>query len=281
MHVEIMKVFESNNDREEASKYFELVGQDIFWGNLCLFLSSGVSDDFIKPLIPFPENTHVLISIAQELQKIDHLDILSAIVTSPNIDLSDLEVLFIKLKLWSLSDENLFSKHIADPRMSPYFEQIMEYTERKNPNLALDTFLKTKNADGILNLSFHLESWDKLALYLIESKQASTWSTALDRDKSKKLFSKVVDLASIFPDSESASCLIKVLSGSQQKEMLLEIISALLEKNDFLRTSRSLQTLYIIGLVEVIFMDVLFNYLIVLIYLGRSRRFVQSHRESQ
>lgn len=127
----------------------------------------------------------------------------------------------------------------------------MKYVERKNPKLALDYYLSIQNADEILRLSFLLEDWNSLSLYLINQKNSILWTTALNNEKSLKLFEKVVENSNSFPDTESASCLIKVLASKEDSVSLLNIVSAWLKNNERLRSSRSLQTLYMINLIKV------------------------------
>lgn len=127
----------------------------------------------------------------------------------------------------------------------------MEYVKKKNPKLALKYYLFARNVDEILSLSFQLEDWNSLSLFLINHKNSATWSTALNDEKSPQLFGKVIENSNLFPDTESASCLIKVLASKEDYEFLLKIISAWLNNNEKLRCSRSLQTLYIINLIKV------------------------------
>lgn len=101
-------------------------------------------------------------------------------------------------------------------------------------------------------MCFLLEDWNSLSLYLINSKNSTTWSAALSQEKSPKLFEKVIENSRLFPDTESASCLIKVLASKEDSSSLLIIISSWLKSNEKLRTSRSLQTLYLINLIKVL-----------------------------
>lgn len=254
LHAEIVQVFESNDDLKEALKYFEIVGQDTLWNNLVSLIDSDISDDFIKGLICFPDNTQILIKISHELENIDRLDILSDMVSSSmNLDTSEPEIMCIFLKVLSHFNEELFFKYIDDPRLNHHVNDVIKYSKRCNPSLTLEFFIHTNNFEEILNLSFSLSLWEKLAMYLIKSKQAASWSMALDKDENGNLFAKVIELVSVFPDSESASCLIKVIVLKKNNSMLIKIVSALLENNDVLHTNRSLQTIYLITLIEVSF----------------------------
>lgn len=127
----------------------------------------------------------------------------------------------------------------------------MKYAEGKNPKLVFEYYLSSQNADEILRLSFQLEDWSSLSTYLINQKNPILWSTALNNENSSKFFEKVIENSNCFPDTESASCLIKVLAGIGDTISLLNIISAWLENNEKLRTSKSLQTLYMINLIKV------------------------------
>lgn len=127
----------------------------------------------------------------------------------------------------------------------------MKYAEEKNPKLALEYYLTTHNTDEILRMSFLLEDWNSLSFYLINQKNSFLWSTALNHEKSSKLFEKLIEKSDSFPDTESASCLIKVLVGKGESISLLSIISAWLKNNEILRSSKSLQTLYMINLINV------------------------------
>ena len=129
----------------------------------------------------------------------------------------------------------------------------MKYAEKKNPKLALDYYLSSQNTDEILRLSLQLEDWNSLSLYLINQKNSVLWSIGLNNEKSSKLFEKVIENSNCFSDTESASCLIKVLASKGDSVSLLNIISSWLKNNEKLRSSRSLQTLYMINLIKVLF----------------------------
>lgn len=127
----------------------------------------------------------------------------------------------------------------------------MKYCEMHNSSLALKHYLNTGEVSEILRLSFELKHWDSLSLFLINSRNAESWSLALSRETADLLFAKVVENANSFPDTESASCLIKVLAGKDDQKSLIKIMSAWLETNPKLRSSRSLQTLYLINVIKV------------------------------
>lgn len=127
----------------------------------------------------------------------------------------------------------------------------MQYCEKKNPDLALKYYLSTNDIDEILRIAFKFENWEYLTDFLINYKNSNVWSKALNYENSIKLFGKLIEKASSFPDSESASCLIKVLSSRQDSESLLKIMGAWLGKNEKLKSSKSLQTLYLLHLIKV------------------------------
>ena len=127
----------------------------------------------------------------------------------------------------------------------------MRYAEEKNPKLVLAYYLLTQNEDEILRLSFRLEDWKSLSLFLISRKDPLLWCSALSHKYSSKLFEKIIEYSSSFSDTESASCLIKALAGKGDSVSLMKIISAWLENNEKLRNSKSLQTLYMINLIKV------------------------------
>lgn len=116
--------------------------------------------------------------------------------------------------------------------------------------MALKYYLLTNNPDEILESALILQKFDILSDYLINQKNSSYWAKVLNRDESSRLFSSVVEKASEFPDTESASCLIKVLAAREDPRPILEIMSAWLENNHKLKSSRSLQTLYLINLIK-------------------------------
>lgn len=127
----------------------------------------------------------------------------------------------------------------------------MQYCERINPKLALRYYLNAGEESEVLRLCYELHEWDSLSNFLINSKSTGGWSLALSHENSVSLIEKVIENAHAFPDTESASCLIKVLAGREDQESLLNIMSAWLENNQKLRSSRSLQTLYLINLLKV------------------------------
>ena len=133
-----------------------------------------------------------------------------------------------------------------------YTKSVMIYCENNAPELALKHYLSGQNHTEVLRLSLKLKDWNALAVFLINLKNSSAWSSALEIDELPDFFSKVVEKANIFPGSESASCLIKVLAAKEDSKMLLDIMSAWLEQNEKLSLSRSLQTLYLINLIKVI-----------------------------
>ena len=93
-----------------------------------------------------------------------------------------------------------------------------------------------------MRLSFELEQWECLSNYLIDLKSYNAWTAAFDHHNSSKLFSSVLKKAANFPDTESASCLLKVLAAKEDASLLLGLLSALLQNNDKLKSGRSLQS---------------------------------------
>lgn len=127
----------------------------------------------------------------------------------------------------------------------------MKYCEEHNAKLALAYYLNTSAAPEIIRLSFKLKEWESLSCFLIGDKKAENWSLALSYEDSDILLSKIIENAHLFPDTESASCLIKVLAGKDDQQSLIQMMSAWLENNSKLRSSRSLQTLYLISIIKV------------------------------
>lgn len=117
--------------------------------------------------------------------------------------------------------------------------------------MALEYYLVVKKVVEILRLSFQLEDWNRLSLFLINHKDSTAWSAALNNEKSKEIFEKVIENSKLFPDTESASCLIKVLASKDDSVTLLSIVSSWLDHNENLQKNRSLQTIYLINLIKV------------------------------
>lgn len=134
----------------------------------------------------------------------------------------------------------------------------MQYCEKHNPKLALKYYLTACEESEVLRLCYELHDWESLSNFLINNKSAGSWSLALSHENAALLFEKVIESAHAFPDTESASCLIKVLAGKKDQGSLMSIMSAWLENNQKLRSSRSLQTLYLINLIKVARLFVIF-----------------------
>lgn len=244
MHKEIFLLFDSKNDTEESLKYCELIGQDALWNNLTDLLNAGISEGLLLNLIKNPQNNQIIVQVAQELEKIDRLNILS------NLVLSDESMTTLKLKILTEKDEDLFLDLISKAGAS-HIESGLKYCEAKNPKLAIRYYLSIKNASEISRLAFKLEDWDTLSLFLIKYKNVSAWSSALENESSRKLFANVLKNSDKFQDTESASALIKALVSKNDSEDLLKIMKSWLENNKVLSSSRSLQTLYLIQLIKV------------------------------
>ena len=244
MHKEIFLLFDSKNDTEESLKYCELIGQDALWNNLTDLLNAGISEGLLLNLIKNPQNNQIIVQVAQELEKIDRLNILS------NLVLSDESMTTLKLKILTEKDEDLFLDLISKAGAS-HIESGLKYCEAKNPKLAIRYYLSIKNASEISRLAFKLEDWDTLSLFLIKYKNVSAWSSALENESSRKLFANVLKNSDKFQDTESASSLIKALVSKNDSEDLLKIMKSWLENNKVLSSSRSLQTLYLIQLIKV------------------------------
>ena len=126
----------------------------------------------------------------------------------------------------------------------------MHFCEVNNPKMALKYYLLVERLDDVVRLSFQLEEWDALVLFLIKIKNYNSWFEIVDSEQFINIFPIIKKLGDCF-DPESASCLIKVLSAKNEHELLIQFASALLCNNLKLKNSRSLQTVYIINLIQV------------------------------
>lgn len=112
-----MAVFESHNDVDEAKKYFELVGQDVLWHNLHVFVEHEISESFLKALLKCPDNHSTIISTASDFEKQDKLSMISDIVLADDCFPNEDEIIVLKLKLLAESSDELFLKAISSPKM--------------------------------------------------------------------------------------------------------------------------------------------------------------------
>lgn len=108
-----------------------------------------------------------------------------------------------------------------------------------------------ENFNKLIAVSVVSDKFDVLIDFVINSKSAQYWDKLLNCDDSERIFDFVLEKANNFSDTDSASCLIKVLASQNKNTLLLKIISNWLKFNDKLRQSRSLQTLYAINLIKV------------------------------
>lgn len=109
LHTEILLEFESKDDLKEAKKYFENVGQNLLWNNLCNFVKNDLSEKFIKDLIECPTNSELIVQIGAELENLDKLDLISNVVLSEtNTYENSPEIMSLKLKLLGESNDDRF-----------------------------------------------------------------------------------------------------------------------------------------------------------------------------
>lgn len=127
----------------------------------------------------------------------------------------------------------------------------MSYCEINNPKMLLNYYLFIEKLDDVIRLSFQLEEWSALVLFLINFKNYNAWLKIVDSEKLMHLFPIIIEKSDIFFDPESASCLIKALSTKNEPELLIKFTGALLCNNLKLKSSRSLQTIYLINLIQV------------------------------
>lgn len=142
----------------------------------------------------------------------------------------------------------------------------MKFCEVNNPKMALKYYLLTEKLDDVVRLSFQLEEWDALILFLIKIKNYKYWFEIVDSEQFINIFPIIIKKSGDCFDPESASCLIKVLSAKNEHELLIQFASALLCNNLKLKNSRSLQTIYIINLIQV-FLFIIYFHSFSLIYL--------------
>lgn len=250
MHTELFSLFDLKNDATEASKYCDFIGQNVFWTNLINLLNAGISEKLIISLLRVPKDIQIIVHVSEQLEKFDKISILTSLIMSTEEVFDDECLLPLKLKVLSENDEDLFIRFISkmDGNIK---ESILKYCEMKNPKLAMRYYLENKMAAEVLKLSFKSEDWKTLSIFLINHKNVSVWTSALENESYNILFEKVINNSDKFEDSESASCLIKALVMKKDSDSLLKIMKSWLENNKFLRTSRSLQTLYLIHLIKV------------------------------
>lgn len=250
MHKELFLLFDSQNDAEESSKYCDLIGQDVLWTNLADFISAGLSETTILRLLKMPKIKQQVVQVADELERIDKLSILSNLALSEVAFAIDSLLLPIKLKILAEKDEEKFLDLIlkAEGNM---INSVLQYCEAKNPKLAIKYYLSINNATEISRLAFKFEDWNTLSLFLIKYRNISAWLAALENKSGQKLFDSALENSDKFQDTESASCLIKALVTKNDSEALMKIMKSWLENNSVLCSSRSLQTLYMIQLIKV------------------------------
>lgn len=101
-----MSEFEAKDDLDEAKKYFEISGQNVLWSNLCSFITSGISESFIKALLECPPKDSKLIGqVGRELEKMNKLNIISNVLLSENNCFeNEPDLISFKLKLLAESD---------------------------------------------------------------------------------------------------------------------------------------------------------------------------------
>lgn len=135
----------------------------------------------------------------------------------------------------------------------------MIFCEINNPKMALKYYLLTEKLDDVVRLAFQLKDWDALISFLINFKNFNAWLTIIESEQVIDIFPILIKKSEDFFDSESASCLIKVLSAKNEHELLIQFVSALLCTNLKLKSSRSLQTIYLINLIQVVLFLPLFH----------------------
>lgn len=250
MHKEIFLLFDSQNDVHEASTYCDLIGQDVLWTNLSDFLNAGISETTLLGFLKMPQVKQKVIQVAAELERIDKLYILSNLALSEETFATDPLLLPIRLKILVEKDEEKFLDLILKAEGNT-INSVLQYCEIKKPKLAIRYYLSINNATEISRLCFQFEDWNTLSLFLINNKNVSAWSSALENKSGQKLFDAVLEKSDKFQDTESASCLIKALVTKNDSEALMMIMKLWLEHNKVLCSSRSLQTLYMIQLIKV------------------------------
>ena len=250
MHKEMFSLLDSQNDFEEASKYCDLIGQDVFWENICDLLNAGISDEIVFRLLKIPSNIQNITKVAVELERMDKLNILSNLVLAEEAVSNDPLFLPLKLKILVDKDEKTFLDLISKADVNTIGD-VLKYCEYKNPNLVIKYHLLNNNAAEILRLTIKYENWDTLSLFLINYKNVQVWISAFDSESGKNIFDSALQNSDKFQDTESASCLIKALVTKNDSDSLLKIMKSWIENNKVLCSSRALQTLYMIQLIKV------------------------------
>lgn len=109
LHSEIVSKFESKNDLEESRKYFEIVGQEVLWSNLCSFIKNEISENFLKSLLESPKDLNQIVQVGIDLEKDDKLNLISNVVLSEDECFNnEPRIISLKLKLLSESDSEGF-----------------------------------------------------------------------------------------------------------------------------------------------------------------------------
>lgn len=244
-------LFDSQSDTDEALKYCDLIGQDALWTNLSDLLKAGVAETTILRLLKMPPVKQKVVQIASELEKNDKLTILSNLALSEEAFTIDPLLLPIMLKVLAEKDEKKFLDLVTKTEGN-IMTSVLQYCETKNLKLAIKYYLSINNATEILRLCIKFDEWNTLSLFLINFKNISAWTSALETKSVQKLFDVVIVNSDKFQDTESASCLIKALVTKNDSEKLMKIMKSWLEYNKVLSSSRSLQTLYMIQLIKVL-----------------------------
>lgn len=126
---------------------------------------------------------------------------------------------------------------------------MLHYAQTNNPLAAQAYFKEFGLVEQFMELAFEKEDWQGLSDYLISSKKQLLWEQVLKGPHASQVFDCTVESCSSFSVPESASALVKALVSLKETEKLLEIAASLLHNNPKFKTSRSLQTLYLLNLI--------------------------------
>ena len=114
---EIIALFCSENDRDEAFKYVEIIGQDRLWDKIIALLDFGIPEAFLKSLIDLPNDHKKIIDAGRRLEKQRKLEIISPILNSEKLVETSAEIMSFRAKILIQEDDELFLKFIQDPKL--------------------------------------------------------------------------------------------------------------------------------------------------------------------
>lgn len=116
-HGEIIALFCSENDWDEAFKYIQIIGQDKLWDKIIVLLDFGIPEAFLKSLIDLPTDHKKIIDAGRRLEERKKIEIISRIFSSEFFFESSAEIMSFKAKILIQADDELFLKFIQDPKL--------------------------------------------------------------------------------------------------------------------------------------------------------------------